>query len=227
MPNSLVVVGAGGLGREVVETVRAVNAVSSTWNLHGFIDDDTSLPSEIDGVPVLGTTSALSEMPPDVSVAVCVGRPGRNWSRKQVVATLDLPADRHATIVHPSAIIPPTSRLGVGSIVLAGVIATTAVTVGAHVVVMPGTILTHDDLVGDFVTFGAGVRLAGGVTVQEGAYLGAGALVREDRTIGRWSLVGMGAAVTTDIPAGEVWAGIPARYLRSADVPPAIMGEGR
>jgi sugar O-acyltransferase (sialic acid O-acetyltransferase NeuD family) len=222
-----VVVGAGGLGREVVETVRAVNAVSVTWDLEGFVDDDTSLPPEIEGVPVLGPTSELAEMPVDVSVVVCVGRPGLNWSRKQVVTKLDLPVDRYATIVHPSAIIPPLSRLGVGSVVLGGVIATTTVTLGAHVVVMPGTIFTHDNRIGDFVTFGAGVRLAGGVSVGEGAYVGAGALVREDRSIGRWSLVGMGAAVTTDIPAGEVWAGVPARFLRSADVPPAMLKEDR
>lgn len=225
MPKSLVVVGAGGLGREVVETVRAVNAVSRTWDLEGFVDDDTSLPPEIEGVPVLGSTSQLREMSDDVSVVVCVGRPGLNWSRKQVVAKLDLPVDRYATIVHPSAIIPPTSRLGAGSIVLGGVIATTTVMIGEHVVVMPGAILTHDNRIGDFVTFGAGVRLAGGVAVGEGAYLGAGALVREDRTIGRWSLVGMGAAVTTDIPDGEVWAGVPARYLRSAEVPAAVLNE--
>ncbi len=31
---------------------------------------------------------------------------------------------------------------------------------------------------------------------------------------------GMGAVVTRDVPAGEVWADVPARCLRTADLPP-------
>ena len=60
------------------------------------------------------------------------------------------------------------------------------------------------------------VRLGGAVTVSRGAYVGAGALVRESVTIGAWSLIGMGSLVLHDVPAGEVWAGSPARRLRQA-----------
>ena len=59
---------------------------------------------------------------------------------------------------------------------LAGVVATTGVQLGAHVAVMPSVVLTHDDVVCDFATLGSGARLAGDVTVGEGAYIGAGAL---------------------------------------------------
>jgi acetyltransferase-like isoleucine patch superfamily enzyme len=52
------------------------------------------------------------------------------------------------------------------------------------------------------------------VHVSEGAYLGSGCLIRENLTIGPWALVGMGAVVTRDVPGGEVWAGMPARYVR-------------
>ncbi len=218
---NLVIVGAGGLGREAAEAVRAVNAVEPTWDLIGFLDDGTAAPAEVDGLPVLGPTSELRSMP-EVAILVCTVRPDLYWSRKQITTRLDLPIERYATIVHPSAIIPEGSRIGAGSLVLAGVVATTRIDLGSHVVVMPGVIFTHDDRVADFVTFGAGVRLAGRVVVGEGAYVGAGALLRENRTIGPWALVGMGAAVTTDVPAGEVWAGVPARYLRQAEVPADI-----
>ena len=53
---------------------------------------------------------------------------------------------------------------------------------------------------------------------RRGAYLGAGAVIGEHLTIGEFSLVGMGAVVTKDIPACEVWAGVPARRLRAAAV---------
>jgi acetyltransferase-like isoleucine patch superfamily enzyme len=83
---------------------------------------------------------------------------------------------------------------------------------------MPQVILTHDDTVDDFGTLASGVRLGGQVHIGQCAYLGAGAMVREARTVGAYALIGMGAVVTTDIPANEVWAGVPARYLRAADV---------
>lgn len=223
MPESLVVVGAGGLGRETVEAVRAINARQATWDLLGYLDDGANAPDEVDGLPVLGPTSALDGLG-DVRVVVCTGRPGHHWSRKEVVDRLGLPSERYATVVHPGATLPAGTSVGPGSIVLAGTIATTPAVLGAHVTVMPGTILTHDDVVGDFATFGAGVRLAGGVTIGDGAYLGTGALVRENVVIGPWSLVGMGAVVLHDVPAGEVWAGIPARHRGSADVPPEILG---
>jgi acetyltransferase-like isoleucine patch superfamily enzyme len=94
---------------------------------------------------------------------------------------------------------------------------TADVTLGAHAVVMPAVVLTHDDRVGDGVTFGAGARVAGGVTIEDSAYIGSGALLREHVAIGRGAVIGMGAVVTRSVPAGEVWAGVPAGPLRAAD----------
>ena len=106
--------------------------------------------------------------------------------------------------------------VGVGTVLLAHVAVTADARVGAHVTVMPQVVLTHDDVIEDFATIASGVRLGGGVTVARGAYVGAGALVRECTTVGAQALVGMGSIVLQDIPAGEVWAGSPARRLRTA-----------
>jgi sugar O-acyltransferase (sialic acid O-acetyltransferase NeuD family) len=212
----LLIVGAGGFGRETAEAVRAVNAERPTWDLLGFLDDDPSLQGrQFDGLPVLGPLAELARFG-DASLVVSVGNPGNYVARKRIVGRLGLPPSRYATIVHPAAVLPPSARLGAGTVVLATVVATTGIWVGAHVVAMPGVVLTHECRVEDYVTLGAGVRLAGGVRVKEGAYLGAGALVREHRTVGPWALVGMGAVVTRDVPGGEVWAGVPAGYLRQA-----------
>jgi acetyltransferase-like isoleucine patch superfamily enzyme len=91
---------------------------------------------------------------------------------------------------------------------------TADVTLGAHVALMPAVVLTHDDVVEDGVSFGAGARVAGGVTIGPGAYIGSGALVRENLVVGEAAVVGMGAVLTRSVPAGEVWAGTPARRLR-------------
>lgn len=220
---TLILVGAGGFARESAEAVRAVNDALPTYELLGFVDDDPTLAGAVVAdLPVLGAVDAVADMP-DAQVVVCTGHPGNYLSRRQLVLRLGLPPGRFATIVHPSAVIPPSVVLGPGTVVLATAVATTAVRVGAHVAVMPGVVLTHDNVVDDYATFGAGAKLAGGVQVGQGAYVGAGALVREHRSIGAWSLVGMGAVVTRDIPPGEVWAGVPARRVRAADVPAELI----
>jgi sugar O-acyltransferase (sialic acid O-acetyltransferase NeuD family) len=223
----LLVVGAGGFAREAVEAVRAVNALHPTWDLLGFLDDDASLAgTRVDGVPVLGPVAEVARHP-DAMVVVCTGSPANYTSRKRIVERLGLPPARYARIVHPAASLAGSTMLGEGSVVLAGVVATAAVRIGAHVAVMPGCVFTHDDVVGAYATLGAGVRLAGGVEVAEGAYLGSGALVREHRRVGAWSLVGMGSLVLTDVPDGQVWAGAPARWLRDAAVTLAAAGQAR
>ncbi len=217
-PVPLLIVGSGGFARETAEAVRAgaADPAAGALRVIGLLDDDPSRHgAQVDGLPVLGPSDAVADHP-EARVVVCTGSPADYGSRRRIVERLDLAAERWATVVHPAAVLAPSTRLGVGTAVLASVVATASVGVGEHVAVMPGVILTHDDEVGPFATLGAGVRLGGGVTVETGAYLGAGSVVRERLTIGAGALVGMGAVVTRDVPPGEVWVGVPARRLREA-----------
>jgi sugar O-acyltransferase (sialic acid O-acetyltransferase NeuD family) len=212
----LVIVGAGGFGRETAQAVHAINQHGGSWRLLGFLDDDPAQAStSVDGTPILGGRDEIRRLP-DASVVVCTGRPGDYLSRARIVVGLELPAARYATIVHPTAVVSASSSIGPGCVLLAHVVLTAAVRIGAHVAIMPQVVLTHDDVVEDFATLASGVRLGGSVHVGRAAYLGAGALVREGRRVGSCALVGMGAIVTRDIPAREIWAGTPARYLKVA-----------
>jgi sugar O-acyltransferase (sialic acid O-acetyltransferase NeuD family) len=218
-PRELLIVGTGGFARETAEAVRAVNEHETTWHLRGYLDDDPRLNGRVvEGIRVLGPVDAIGEYP-DASVAVCTGHPGNYFSRKRIVDRLALASERYATIVHPSAAVSRSCRLGSGTVLLAHVTATAAVEVGAHVAVMPQVVLTHDDVVEDYATFGSGVRVGGRALVRQGAYIGAGALILQELIIGAWALIGMGAVVTKDVPAGQVWAGCPARFFRDVELP--------
>jgi sugar O-acyltransferase (sialic acid O-acetyltransferase NeuD family) len=209
----LVIVGAGGFARET-----AAAATAAGRRVLGFVDDDPALHgTSRSGLRILGSVDMVAGMP-DAAVVVCVGNPRNYTVRQRIVDRLGLPADRYATVVHPSAVVGSGSVVGPGSVLLAGTVLTADVTIGSHVAVMPQAVFTHDDRVGDYATVATGVRLGGGAILERGAYVGAGALVREGVTVGAWSLIGMGSVVLHDIPPGQIWAGNPARLLRDANV---------
>ena len=227
-PTPLVIVGAGGLGRETIAAIGAANRVAPSWDLLGVLDDQPTLMGQrLDGYDVLGPTTLLasSAAGPDgqspvvwrdrsLRVVLSIGSPRAPRSRAVMAARLD-PDIAYGSVVHPSASLAAGTVVGCGTILLAQVVTTAPVTIGRHVVAMPHVVFTHDDVIGDHTTFGAGAMLAGGVVVGDGAYIGSGALVRENITIGCGALVGMGSVVTRDVPAGEVWAGNPARPLHA------------
>ena len=213
-PRQLLLVGAGGFARETLELVRAAEAATpGTWEVVGILDDDPARHGQrlLDAL-VLGPSELVHELP-DALVVACVASPRDPARRLALVERLGLEPARYATLVHPAAVVGASATLGAGTVLHATTVLTADVTLGAHVAVMPAVVLTHDAVVGDGVTFGAGVRVAGGVHIGRGAYVGSGALLREDLTVGAGAVVGMGAVVTRDVPAGETWAGVPARRL--------------
>jgi sugar O-acyltransferase (sialic acid O-acetyltransferase NeuD family) len=202
----LLLVAAGGLAREVLAAVRAYGA----FEVIGFLDDDPARWGDVlDDAKVVGGLDAVADFP-DAAVTLCAGR---GTVRAALAARLVAHGVGYATVIHPDAAVPESCAVGPGSIVLAGCVLTTAVTLGRHVVAMPNVVLTHDDVVDDFATLCAGVALGGSVRVGARAYLGMNASVRERRRIGADATIGMGSVVLTDVPDGETWAGVPAARL--------------
>ncbi|ASN51478.1 acetyltransferase [Sinomonas sp. R1AF57] len=207
--SELLMVGASGLAREVMASVRS----GSDFDILGLLDDDPAKEAaEIDGAHVLGSLEAVTRFPL-ARVVLCVGAGTGRERLARRLAGLGLGHDRYATIIDSSARVPEGCHVGAGSILLAHVTLTAAVRLGRHVVVMPHVTLTHEDDVDDFVTLAAGASLGGGVRVGRCAYLGMNSSVRQQVVVGDNAVVGMGAAVLDDVPRGEVWAGVPARQL--------------
>jgi len=53
------------------------------------------------------------------------------------------------------------------------------------------------------------------IVIKEGAFIGMNSIILKGVTVGRHSIVGAGSVVTKDIPAGEIWAGNPAKYIQN------------
>ena len=209
MRQPLVLIAASGLAREVGAAVEA----AGTHEVVGVLDDDADLRGTLcAGAVVAGPVDTASDMG-DVEFLICAGS---GTARRCIAARLrasGVGPQRYATVIHPTAVVPSTCVVRSGSVLLAHVSLTADVTVGHHVVVMPQVVLTHDAVVADFVTLCAGSVVGGNVTIEAGAYLGMNSSVRQGVRVGRDSTLGMGAALLSDLPAGEIWAGVPAASL--------------
>lgn len=220
----LVIVGAGGHGREAVSVARAAKrAGSADWNVIGFVDDgasdgsvDTELVKRL-GTRLLGGISLLEQSSPvdrgsAHMAAAHVIAVGDSRARQAIEARID-PGRVAAVLVDPTAWIGEDVELGPGAMLYPGSCCTTNVRIGRHTHLNCGVTVSHDCRVGDHVSLSPGVLLNGEVTIGDGAFLGTGAVVLPGRHVGVGAVVAAGAVVTTDVAPGVTVAGVPARRL--------------
>lgn len=204
---SLVLIGAGGHARVAIASARA----GGEYNLVALLDDRRSkLPSELDGVPVVGSVDrdVLRSLDADRAFIAI----GDNAARLRIAETLDgvLP---WATIVHPRAWVAPTARIADGVLITAMVVVQPGAIVERHAILNTGCSVDHDSHVGQFAHIAPGAKLCGNVMIGDGALVGTGASLIPGVVVGKGAVVGAGAAVIANVPAGATATGVPARVL--------------
>lgn len=202
----VVVIGAGGHGKVVADAVLQGGA-----EVIGFLDDDLSCEGRlILGRPWLGTLENIAAYAAQgcwFIIAI-----GNNKTRRKIAEAHNV---NYYTAVHPCAVIAPEVSLGAGTVVMAGAIVNAGTSVGGHCILNTSCVVEHDNRLGDFVHICPKAALAGTVSVGEGAQIGIGSSVSNNLNICGGCLIGAGAAVVRSIDEPGVYAGVPARLLRS------------
>jgi hypothetical protein len=107
----IIIIGAGGYGREMLQWIRDINAHHETWKIAGFIDDN---PDALRGVdcdfPVIGRVSDWQPRE-DEAFALALATPS---VKEKVAGMLKARGAVFPPIIHPTAILTPFSRYGEG-----------------------------------------------------------------------------------------------------------------
>lgn len=207
---NIVVIGAGGFGREVVMLIEDINKVNNEWNIVGFVDDNPEiLGKKINGTEVVGDIDWLSKQEFFVINAI-----GHGKIRKEINERLKESKNTFATLIHPSVIESSSVIVGEGSIICAGSIITTNVLIGEHVIINLSCTIGHDDVLHDYVTILPGSNISGFVNLNEGVTIGTGTQVIQNLKIGEYTMVGAGATVVKDLPGNCTAVGSPAKPMK-------------
>lgn len=206
----LLIFGAGGFGREVAWL--AQQCCGEHTDIVFCVDQPRYLSEPVNGIPVRLLEDLAGDISDQLAYVVAVGNP---VERMRVVSLCEPMGMRPATLVHPRVEASRWVKIGPGSILCAGVIATTNIVIGVHAHVNLDCTIGHDVIIGDYATLSPGVHVSGNVTIGTGAFIGTGAAIingtaESPLSIGDGAVVAAGACVTKPVEPGALVAGVPA-----------------
>lgn len=216
MSDDVVIIGAGGFGREVVDVIEAINAAAAEPPLRvlGVVDDS---PTDENlgrlgqrSIAYLGTLDRLIESDQRPRYVIGIGNPR---VRRTLANALDAAGFSAQTLVHPAATIGSMVSIGPGSIICAGVRLTTNISVGRHVHLNLNATVGHDSTLADFVSVNPLASISGDCHVESGALIGVSASLINGVTVAKDATVGGGACVIRSVPEAVTVVGVPANPL--------------
>ncbi len=206
----LIIVGAGGFGREMLAVLKDIKESEHKWNILGFIDDNANAINGIDcSHKVIG---ALEEWQPNEN-EVFVMAIASVQGKKRCAALLKEKGARFITVIHPTAHVSETTKIGEGLVLFPYAEISVNCTIGAFVFLNSYAQIGHDSVVGDYCTLCPKCAIAGGGELEEGVMIGTNASTYPRVKIGSYATVGMNSAVIRRVKPGTTVMGVPAKMM--------------
>lgn len=192
----ILIIGAGGIGRETAWIIEEINEVKPTWNLLGYIDENSEMHGkELNGYKVLGGLEVLEKLEEKPYVVVAIA----NCSVKKSIVTKLGEKYNFATIIYPTVKVSKFIQIGQGTIIYPGVILTVNTKIGNHVLISGNCTIGHDTVIGDYSSVLWGSNFSGYDTVGESCFIGVGSKVIQGIDISKENKISAGITVIEDV----------------------------
>lgn len=217
MSKKIVLIGAGGFGREVATIIEFINKYNPTYELLGFVDDNPKFVQgmTINGYPWLGNKEWVLDHKDEVLCNCTIGDP----SVKALVQTsLEKQGVRFETIVAIGAyIFTPLSDIGSGCVFYGGVTVSVNCKIGTGVLLNQNVTVGHDAVIGDYTSIMPGTGISGGCKIGKEVSIGGHAFIVPERKIGDKAHIAAGSIVFTNVKSGTTVLGNPARRMKEIE----------
>lgn len=205
----IIIVGAGGFGREVQWLIERINIEKSEWNFIGYIDDGIEKGKQIDDYPVLGGCEYLLNFNKEIFVVIAIGS---SKIRKAVAEKLKRNQNiKFPNLIDPDATTSSRYKRGIGNIICAGTVMTTDYSMGDFNIINLDCTIGHDAKIESYVTVYPSVNISGCVAIGSVSEIGTGSNIIQGIHIGEKTIIGAGSVVVRDIEGCCTAMGVPCK----------------
>lgn len=210
-PQDVVIIGAGGFGREVLDVFDAVNDRKALYQVIGFIVPEyAQTGTRVTDKPVLGGLDWFKGKS-RIKAICAIGDPR---SRFDVIMRAKDVGVEYCSVIHPTAVLTRWTSIGTGCVIAAGSILTSNITIGDHVHINLDCTVGHDVIMEDFTTLAPGAHISGCVRLDKGCYVGTGGHNIEGVHVGHGRPSGLAAPSSRTFPRGATVVGVPGKVIK-------------
>lgn len=204
---NLIIIGAGGLGRETLQWAKDINKNNLQWNILGFIDDNqNALGGCKCSHPIIGTIKNWK--PKKEEVFICaIAAP---QLKEQMVVLLKNKGAKFTNIIHPTAIIGDENEIGEGLIMYPFSRITVNTRIGNFVTLLSSGV-GHDAEIGDYSTIFSGCLITGGAILGKRVTVSSNSVIISHKNVGKDAFIGAGSVVMRTVEVNDRVMGNPAR----------------
>lgn len=208
---NLIILGAGGFGREVYNWAKQSPGYGKDFQIKGFLDDNLSALDKFNyRVGIIGGITGYEPEQDDVFICA-IGAPKL---KRKICTAISAKGGQFINVIHPSAIIGENVSLGVGVVICPGVKITCDVKVGSHVAININSCVGHDAVIGDYCQISCFCDLNGFSVVGDDVFIGGSASVLPGIKVANGVTIGAGALVVKNvIDEGVTVVGLPAKKI--------------
>jgi len=203
----LVIIGAGGLGRETAQYVKDINLKQAEYELLGFIDDNPLQKGKIyNGTEVIGGMEILKNIQ-EVYAFCAIANPA---AKRKIHRLMQKYGCKYTNIIHPTAYLSADINLGKNILIAPNCVLTTNITIEDFVLINPQCGIGHDTYIGAYSTLYWSVNTGGFVKIGENVQLGTQTFIKQGLNVGNDVISGAGSVIVKDIENGKLVKGVPA-----------------
>ena len=205
-------IGGRGNGTVIASTIEDCIKAGSKMECVGFLNDDES---EVNGYPVLGKirNGDWKKLPEDYKFIFAMSNHHHSIERYKLLCDLNIPIERFTNVIHPSAVVSDTAKIGKGVVLMPFTLVSPNVVIGNHTQMYAQSFVGHDTKVGEMVFIANNSSIGGIINIKKGAHIGSNSSIIERIFIGEFSIVGLGAVVLKDVGDFEKAVGNPAKII--------------
>lgn len=206
---NIIIVGAGGFGREVYLWAKDSFSLYK-YQIKGFLSNNKSDLDNFDiKVRIIGDPDYYEIKENDRFLFAI----GEIDVKKHLVTKLKKKGAKFLTLIHPTAIVVDTAKIGEGAIICPFCLVSDNVRLDDFVMMNAYSSCGHDARIGKYCILSSYTAIAGFAVLEDEVFLGLHATIIPGKRVGYKSKVSANSVVMRDVPPNKMVFGVPGKPI--------------